>query len=178
MSDPDPTKFTTLRAVEPGDLEFTRLTRSDPEVFLGTLGRRFPTTPDGEERWYESLGNGRFPTSAVWCIVDGSGDKVGLVQLDEIDWIHRTTWFGIWVAPTAAGRGHGRRATESALTRAYEMFELRQVRLQVLADNHAARSIYDSLGFVVEGTLFGAATLPDGVKDIVIMRHDRSASVV
>lgn len=175
MGATDQGNMTTLRAIQPDDLDFTRVSRADPQVHLGTLGRRFPTTPDGERLWYESLGSGRFPTNAVWCMLDGSGERVGVVQLDEIDWISRTAWFGIWVAPAFHGRGHGRRGTESALARAYESFELRQVRLKVIADNDGARGIYESLGFVTEGVLHAAVALPHGFKDVVIMRHDRPA---
>ena len=45
-----------LRAVEESDLEFTRATRSDPQVSSLALGRRFPITEVGERHWFERLG--------------------------------------------------------------------------------------------------------------------------
>lgn len=164
---------TRIRAVQPSDLATIRHTRTDWDIARETIGRAFPITPANEQRWYESLGEGHFPLSAVWTITaDEDEDAIGLVQITEIDWVHRTGWFGIWIAPTAQGRGHGTRATELALAFAHHRMNLRQVRLRVVADNHRAIATYARTGWAEEGRLEGAVLEGGDTRDLILMRHD------
>jgi RimJ/RimL family protein N-acetyltransferase len=119
---------TTIRAVEADDLAATRRWRNDPRISGPALGRRFPITEVGERNWFEQLGDGRFPTAVVWTIADDTGDPVGLVQLNDIHWIHRTAQFGIWVGPEHWGHGHAGRATRMACDHAFGVLGLRQLR--------------------------------------------------
>lgn len=163
--------FTHLRPVEFEDLASTRAWRSDWEVVRQTLGRVFPITPENELAWYRGLGEGSFPTAACW-VVEASSAIVGLVQLNSISWVHRTAWFGIMIAPEAQGAGHGVRATQACLDIAHTRMNLRQVRLEVVADNERALAVYARTGWVEEGRLARAVSEGQVFRDIVIMRHD------
>ena len=165
---------TCLRAVERRDLPVTRVLRVDAAIARGTLGRRFPITEANEEAWFDGLGRGAFPDAAVWAIaaVEGAQSIVGIVQIAEIDWVHRTGWFGIWVAPDQQGQGHGRRATTLACAHAGHDLGLRQLRLRVLADNAAAIGVYHDAGYVDEGTQVAAVIIDGEPRDLVIMRLD------
>lgn len=165
------TTATQLRAVEPTDLEATRVWRSDWSVVRQTFGRVFPITPENESRWYAELGVGPFPTSACWAIQAGAR-LVGMVQLANISWVHGTSWFGIVIAPDAQGEGHGTRATELCLEIAHRRMNLRQVRLEVAADNDPALRVYSRTGWLEEGRLEGAIREGESVRDVVIMRHE------
>ena len=57
---------------------------------------------------------------------------------------------GLAVAPDHQGRGLGRALVQAALDAARER-GARKVTLRVLAPNTAARALYESCGFVVEG---------------------------
>ena len=103
---------TTIRPVEIRDLAFTRNARSDGELRRSILGRPFPITEYNERLWFESLGVGAFPNHAVWIIADQLGCSVGLTQLTDIHWIHRTARFGIWISPEYRGRSHAARGLE------------------------------------------------------------------
>lgn len=164
-----------MRAVEPGDLEFTRRWRNDPQVTTGTLGRRFPITPNDEEAWFRSLSNGgRFPESVPW-IITANGAICGLGQLNEIDWIHRTAWFGVWIAPAHWGGGHGDRATRLVVHHGLVDLGLRQVRLRVLPSNERAITVYRKVGFVDEGVQSGAVLVDGVATDVRVMRIDQAA---
>lgn len=166
---------TMIRAVELRDLEATRRWRNDRRIWEPALGRRFPITEAGERAWFDQLGQGAFPTQVVWSIADDSGEVIGLVRLDDIHWIHRTALFGIWIGPEHWGSGHAGRATRLVCEHATNALGLRQVRLQVLADHDAARSVYLSNGFVDEG-LLRAAVLVDGRhQDLRLMVFDAPA---
>ena len=72
------TSSVRLRAVELGDLPFTRKCRNDPSIHLPALGRRFPITEAGEEAWFRSLGQGSPPAEVTYVVAafDG-GDALG-----------------------------------------------------------------------------------------------------
>lgn len=160
----------TLRSVERSDLAFTRRTRMDPDVGTLTLGRRFPITEVGELHWFEGLGSGAFPSEATFIVASGPDrTAVGLVAVNDIDWINRTAWFGIWIAPDHQGQGAGRRATELMLDYARDRLELRRVKLLVLADHEAAQALYRSVGFREEGRLVGEVLLAGVPRDLVLM---------
>ena len=164
-----------IRAVEPADLDKTRRWRSDPGVSTQTLGRRFPITDVGERAWYESLGHGAFPTQLVWAVADDEADIVGLVQLADIHWIHRTAQFGIWIGPEHRGAGHASRATELVCDHARRDLGLRQIRLVVVEDNEPALTVYEQQGFAREGVQHGAVLIDGEPANLVLMVLDLDA---
>lgn len=158
-----------LRAVTATDLEFTRAVRNDPQVHTLTLGRRFPITEIGEQRWFEGLGQGAFPTEATFIVAEASGEPLGMVSIHGIDWINRTAWFGIWIAPDQQGRGIGARATTLAVAIAKDRLELRRLKLQVLAEHTPALRIYSRVGFREEGRLVGEILLAGAEQDVLLL---------
>ena len=160
---------TAIRAVELRDLEAIRRWRNDPRVSGPALGRRFPVTEPKERAWFDSLGEGSFPTVVVWAVADADDSAVGLVRLDDIQWIHRTAWFGIWIGPEHWGKGHAGRATRLVCDHAADTLALRQVRLQVLTGHDAARAVYLKNGFVDEGLLRDAAHVNGRYHDLHLM---------
>jgi len=158
-----------LRPVEGSDLAFTRENRNDPAINTGTLGRRFPITEVGEREWFDSLGRGTPPRSVVFTVVSSDDPAPrGLVQLDEIDWIHRTAWFGLWIGSAYHGQGLGRSATELMLRYAVRL-NLRRLHLWVVASNAPALDMYRSCGFVEEGARRGAILERGSEVDVVLM---------
>lgn len=160
---------TTLRAIEASDLEATRRWRNDPAVSGPALGRRFPITAPGEQRWFDDLGTGAFPTHVVWAVADQQGSIVGLVHLHDIHWIHRTAMFGIWIGPEHWGLGHASRATRLACDHGIRALGLRQIRLTVLGGHEAARAVYSTNGFVDEAVLAGAVMVDGVPADLIQM---------
>jgi RimJ/RimL family protein N-acetyltransferase len=160
---------TIIRAVEPDDLAATRRWRNDPSVVTPALGRRFPITVVGEQNWFENLGAGPFPTHVVWAVADAESSIVGLVQLYDIDWIHRTSSFGIWIGPEHWNQGHGSRATQLAVDYGLRELGLRQIRLAVLSGSETALHTYAKIGFVREGVQQGAVLVDGQPVDLVLM---------
>jgi ribosomal protein S18 acetylase RimI-like enzyme len=117
----------TLETVRPLRL---RALREDPDSFGSTLERE-QDRPDSDWR--------------VW--IDGTliafdrGTPVGMANLN----LNRepAEIFGLWVAPEARGKGVGQLLVETLLERAGD----RPIALCVAESAHAARRLYERLGF-------------------------------
>lgn len=163
---------TFLRSPRSEDVRSLQDLREDPLVGVMTLGRLFPASTVGPSSWLESFNNGTFPTRIGWVITTNGDDVAGFVQIDEIDWISRTCWFGIWVGRPHQGQGHATNATKIVVELAHTRFGLLQVRLRVAATNHTAIRIYEKAGFAEEGRLERAIQTAAGREDVLIMCHN------
>ena len=86
-------------------------------------------------------------------IVDYEGQNVGLVELVEIDYIHRRAEFQIIIDP--AWQNHGFATAAAKLAMAYAFDALNLYKLYLVVDNENVRAIhvYSKLGFQAEGVL-------------------------
>lgn len=84
---------------------------------------------------------------------NGESEPVGLVELIEINTIHRSCEFQIIVAPAFQGKGFGKQITRLALEWAFMVLNLNKVYLFVSTTNEKARALYQSQGFIEEGEL-------------------------
>lgn len=78
---------------------------------------------------------------------------VGLVELVEINHIHRRAEFQIIVAPFAEGKGYAELATRLAIEYAFCVLNLYKLCLYVDKANLKAIHIYSKCGFAKEGEL-------------------------
>ncbi len=86
-------------------------------------------------------------------ILEEDGVSAGLVELIEIDYIHRRAEFQIIVDPLHQGRGFGERATRMALNYAFQELNLYKIYLVVDTENAKALHVYEKVGFEQEGIL-------------------------
>lgn len=80
-------------------------------------------------------------------------ERIGLVEIVEIDHIHRRAEFQIIIAPNHQGKGYARHATKLAMDYAFHTLNLYKLYLIVDEANEKAIHIYTKLGFTIEGTL-------------------------
>lgn len=161
-----------LRAIEEHDAEFIFKWASHPEITRHTLGRRFPMQMCSIREWIDSSNVGEFPTRVAYLIVDKT--PVGLVQLDQIDWVAMNAWLGVWVIPEAQKVGRGSLAVKSLLDFAAQTLGLRQIRLLVRKDNQNAITVYERLGFHQEGELVDAEYRDGIFQSLILMCIDLS----
>lgn len=77
---------------------------------------------------------------------------VGLLELSDIQWPHRTSYIGIGIGDGAyRGRGLGEDAMHLGLRFAFQELNLHRVWLTVISYNARAIALYERLGFVREG---------------------------
>ncbi|WP_272682600.1 spermidine N1-acetyltransferase [Providencia sp. PROV124] len=86
-------------------------------------------------------------------IVENDSEKVGLVELVEIDYVHRRSEFQIIIAPSHQGHGYASRAAKLAMDYAFSVLNLYKLYLIVDKENVKAIHIYNKLGFHTEGEL-------------------------
>ena len=86
-------------------------------------------------------------------VTDLDGEFAGVIELVEIDYIHRTTEIQIFVRKAYQGRGLAKQAIRKGLNYAFNMLNMHKVYLYVDVDNQVGIHIYEGAGFVQEGRL-------------------------
>ncbi|WP_074165642.1 spermidine N1-acetyltransferase [Enterobacter roggenkampii] len=86
-------------------------------------------------------------------VVECEGEKAGLVELVEINHVHRRAEFQIIISPEHQGKGLASRAARLAMDYGFNVLNLYKLYLIVDKENEKAIHIYRKLGFMVEGEL-------------------------
>lgn len=86
-------------------------------------------------------------------IFEHEDKPVGLVELVEIDYIHRRCEFQIIIDPQYQGKGYAAGATKAAMDYAFFVLNLYKLYLIVDKENSKAIHIYSKMGFELEGEL-------------------------
>jgi RimJ/RimL family protein N-acetyltransferase len=147
---PGPEPF-WVRSLEPSDAAALRPIKNDPEVGKMVRATARTYSPAEMDAWVER--HRQAPDEAFFVIADATDTAVGHVALYRLDPVNRSAEFGILVGAKAWGRGIGTSATRFMIEHGFDKLGLRRIYLDVLDTNARARSIYEKLGFVVEGRL-------------------------
>lgn len=91
-------------------------------------------------------------TERRFVVVHGE-DSVGLVELVEINHIHRRADFQIIISPQYQGKGFATQAVQLAMDYAFKILNLHKLSLVVDCQNERAINVYRKLGFKEEGLL-------------------------
>ena len=86
-------------------------------------------------------------------IITKEDEMIGLVELVEIDYIHRRAEFQIIIDPTYQGYGYATTATRLALDYGFFVLNMHKLYLVVDRRNEKAIHIYKKVGFTIEGEL-------------------------
>ena len=154
------------------DLDFILKFANSQEIVRHTLGRRFPSQALNVADWINSSNAGEFPTRIAMIIESGESQQVGLVQIDQINWVSRNGWFGIWLIPNHRRKGYGEFSIKAIINYSFSTLGLRQLRLIVKADNSDALGLYGNVGFVKEGEMIDAELVGGKFHNLIMMRLD------
>ncbi|WP_299530268.1 GNAT family N-acetyltransferase [uncultured Streptomyces sp.] len=142
-----------LRAMGPGDAEALWRWNHDPEV-MRWMDDTYAQTPEQvRERLTER------PRNAYGDLLFGvetldDGVLVGLVALHGAEPEKGIATLDIYLGEkTCWGQGLATDAMRTACRYAFEDMRLHKVTLTVVTENHAARKVYEKVGFVEEGRL-------------------------
>ncbi len=159
---------TTLTAIEAADVGRIHSWQNDPGLRDLTMGFRGPLSTETTSDWVRSLREQTLRTRVAFAIRYENVLK-GIVQLHTIDWVQRTAMLGLCIGDQAdRGAGLGFIAASLILDYGFAGLDLHRIALTVRTSNQAADRLYQSLGFVREGTL-RAAYFAAGRRDDVAL---------
>lgn len=138
-----------LRPLEREDLRFVHLLDNNASVMRYWFEEPYATFDELTSLYdahVHDQGERRF-------VVEHGSERAGLVELVEIDLIHRRAEFQIIVAPDQQGKGIAAHATRQALDYGFRVLNLHKIYLYVDKENAKAIHIYTKIGFSPEGEL-------------------------
>ena len=90
---------------------------------------------------------------------------IGVIGFHAVDWWHRSTSIGYWLAEGAQRQGTMTEAVRAMLDRALGVWALNRVEIRAATDNRRSRALIERVGFQLEGTARQAFRLADGYRD-------------
>jgi RimJ/RimL family protein N-acetyltransferase len=149
-----------LRLLQENDLPLTLAWRNHDHIRKWFLTSDI-IDPERHRAWFDQYQER--DDDFVFIIEDrrAGGRAVGQVALYHIDWAAGRAEFGRLLIgeADAAGRGLAKAATRLLVSAAFDRLALREVYLEVLADNRAARAIYERCGFTATGAQNGVLSM-------------------
>ena len=142
----------SVRGLEPSDADALFPIKNDPEMADLLRGTMRTLSRADMTAWVDLHRRAR--DEAFFVIADESDRAIGHVALYRVDPANAMAEFGILLGDKRVwGKGVGTGATRFMLEYGFDELHLRRIYLEVLETNVRARSIYEKLGFVVEGRL-------------------------
>ena len=117
---------------------------------------------------------------AVTVVIEESGKFCGLVGLDPIDHVNRSTPVGYWICRDAQGRGFVSRAVAALAQYAFDELDLNRICLSAAVENERSRAVARRLGFSEEGILRESQRHSDRFVDLVsysLLRDDDTTAL-
>ena len=140
----------TLRPLERGDLHFVHVLNNNRSVMGYWFEEPYESFVELEELFRKHIHD---QSERRFIVEDDEGERVGLVELVEIDHLHRRAEFLVMVSPDHQGRGYATAATSRAINYAFRVLNLYTLYRLVDVDNARAIRIYERAGFQREGLL-------------------------
>lgn len=137
-----------LRAIEPADLELLYLWENDPEVWRVSQ----TIAPMSRDRLANFIREQRydiFATRQMRLMIDVDDVAVGCIDIFDFEPVHRRFCVGILIyANEHRRKGYARRAIEEVKSYARNSLDLKQIWVNIDADNAASIALFESCGFV------------------------------
>ena len=105
-----------------------------------------------------------------WAIVNENKSHIGNIKIDPINKKNLYGECGIMIGDKSQwGKGYAKEASEEIIKFCFTTLLLRKINLGVIANNHKAIKLYDSLGFIEEGRFKNHVLFNDKYTDMVRM---------
>ena len=144
-------KKVQLSALEKEDLKFVHELNNNFSVMSYWFEEPYESYLELEEIHMKHIHD---QSERRFIIKDFKNNKLGLVELTEIDFIHRRCEFAIVIFPSEnGGGGYATESTHLAIQYAFDILNIHKIYLLVDKDNEVALHIYQKCGFLKEGEL-------------------------
>ncbi|ATH91791.1 spermidine acetyltransferase [Bacillus glycinifermentans] len=138
-----------LRALEREDLPFVHRLNNDAKIMSYWFEEPYETFVELQDLFDKHIHD----QSERRFIVEKDTEMIGLVELVEIDYIHRRAEFQIIIDPEHQGKGYSADATFLAMNYAFSVLNLHKLYLIVDEENKKAIHLYKKCGFSIESEL-------------------------
>ncbi|MES8982641.1 spermidine N1-acetyltransferase [Listeria innocua] len=159
-----------LRPLEREDLKFVHRLNNDAKIMSYWFEEPYEAFVELQELYDKHIHD----QSERRFILELDGQMVGLVELMEIDYIHRRAEFQIIIDPKFQGHGYAVSATKLEMKYAFHVLNLHKLYLVVDKVNEKAIHVYEKVGFIREGELidefFVDGTYHDAIR-MCIFQH-------
>jgi diamine N-acetyltransferase len=136
-----------LRPLEREDLEFVHKLNNNAKImsyWFEEPYEAFVELQDLYDKHIHDQGERRF-------ILEKEEEMIGLVEIVEIDYIHRRAEFQIIIHPKYQNHGYAIDATRLAMDYAFFVLNMHKLYLIVDSTNEKAIHVYKKVGFLEEG---------------------------
>lgn len=140
-----------LRALEKEDLRYVHRWSNNIGIMMYWFEEPYESYVELEQIFLKHI-NDHSERRFIIEVLDPH-EIVGMVELLEIDYIHRIAEFDILIDIDHQGQGYAQAATFLGLKYAFDILNLHKMYLIVERSNEKARHIYEKFGFEVEGEL-------------------------
>jgi diamine N-acetyltransferase len=156
----------TLRALEKSDLSNIHRWNNSFKMMRYWFEEHYESYDELEDLYVKHIHD---QSERRFILESGSNETVGMVELTEIDYIHRKCEFGILIDPSRQGMGYALPATVSSLNYAFNVLNLHKVSLVVDQRNEKAVYIYNKVGFVEQGILIDEFFIDGDYRSVLTM---------
>lgn len=130
---------------------------------------------DQQTKWYKNLvfdSTKKYFT--LWAYLKEGDDivghrAIGLIRIDELDYINRSARVGCDIFSEFRGKGLGTMAMQLTVNYCFDYINMHRLWLLVAEYNHAAYAIYKKVGFITEGTQKDALYRSGKYNDYIMM---------
>lgn len=138
-----------LRSLEREDLQFVHKLNNNAKIMSYWFEEPYEAFVELEDLYDKHIHD----QSERRFIVVKDDEMVGIVELVEIDYIHRRAEFQIIIDPQYQGLGYAVLATRLGMNYAFSVLNLHKLYLIVDTINEAAIHVYKKVGFSFEAEL-------------------------
>ena len=160
-----------LRPLKIEDLEKTHEWRNNLELIKLTQGVRFPKTTEMDRDWFNQALNDKSNRNIYFGIDEiETGDFIGIIQLNNIDYISGTANWGFMIGETInQSKGIGTEFSTLILNYTFNNLNLRKITSYVVENNSISIRLFRKLGFNEEGILRKHYFVEGEYRDILIL---------
>jgi RimJ/RimL family protein N-acetyltransferase len=161
-----------LRPLKRSDMEQTKIWRNDLETIRQAQLIRFPKTEEMEMEWWDHVLSDKNNKDIYFGIDEiSTGDFIGIMQLNSIDWISRTCVWGLVIGDKKKRNlGYGTEACQIILGYAFNVLNMNKVYGFPVEYNQSTLKMHQKIGKIIEeGRLKNQVYFNNKYYDVLIL---------
>ncbi|MBD5224465.1 MAG: GNAT family N-acetyltransferase [Bacteroidales bacterium] len=143
-----------LRALEPSDIDTLYLWENTPEMWQYGVSQA-PISRHQLWEYIRSYSANPLSEGQLRLMIASGNEKIGTVDLYDIDSRHGRAFVGIMIAPEYRRKGYGRAALSFLTEYCRDTLSLRLLAATIAETNNASLNLFKASGFTPEASLPG-----------------------